>query len=116
MDDGTPQSVYELDKSNLTKVTEPDGSMFRVDLQEGQSIDLPDGAGSVTFEGVERWNKLQISRTPGMHVALGGVVLALSRAAPVAVHPTQTRVGAGRSRRGRHDHRRCRRPRPVDRG
>ncbi len=51
--------------------------MFRVDLQEGQSIDLPDGAGSVTFEGVERWNKLQISRTPGMHVTLAGVVLAL---------------------------------------
>jgi len=78
LDDGTPQSVYELDKSKLTKVTEPDGSMFRVDLQEGQSIDLPDGAGSVTFEGVERWNKLQISRTPGMHVTLAGVVLALA--------------------------------------
>ena len=58
-------------------MTEADGSMFRVDLQPGQSIDLPDGAGSVTFEGVERWNKLQISRTPGMHVTLAGVVLAL---------------------------------------
>ena len=78
LDDGTAQSFYELDKSKLTKVTEPDGSMFRVDLQEGQSIDLPDGAGSVTFEGVERWNKLQISRTPGMHVTLAGVVLALA--------------------------------------
>jgi cytochrome c biogenesis protein len=52
--------------------------MFRVDLQPGQSLDLPDGAGSVTFEGVERWNKLQISRTPGMHVTLAGVVLALA--------------------------------------
>jgi cytochrome c biogenesis protein len=51
--------------------------MFRLDLQPGQSLDLPDGAGSVTFEGVERWNKLQISRTPGMHVTLAGVVLAL---------------------------------------
>ena len=77
MDDGTPSSVYELDTSKATQVTEADGSMFRVDLQPGQSIDLPDGAGSVTFEGVERWNKLQISRTPGMHVTLAGVVLAL---------------------------------------
>jgi cytochrome c biogenesis protein len=51
--------------------------MFRVDLQPGQSIDLPEGAGSVTFEGVERWTRVQISRTPGMHVALAGVVLAL---------------------------------------
>jgi cytochrome c biogenesis protein len=77
MDDGSPSSVYEPDTSKATKVTEADGSMFRVDLQPGQSIDLPDGAGSVTFEGVERWNKLQISRTPGMHVTLAGVVLAL---------------------------------------
>ena len=65
MDDGSPSSVYELDTAKATKVTKPDGSMFRVDLQPGQSLDLPDGAGSVTFEGVERWNKLQISRTPG---------------------------------------------------
>jgi len=77
MDDGSPSSVYELDTARATKVTKPDGSMFRVDLQPGQSLDLPDGAGSVTFEGVERWNKLQISRTPGMHVTLAGVVLAL---------------------------------------
>jgi cytochrome c biogenesis protein len=77
MDDGTPQSVYDLDKSRLTELKKPDGSMFCVDLQPGQSIDLPDGVGSVTFEGVERWTRVQISRTPGMHVALAGVVLAL---------------------------------------
>ncbi len=77
MDDGSPQSVYELDKSRMTQLEESDGSMFRVDLQPGQSLDLPDGAGTVTFEGLEQWTRLQISRTPGMHLALAGVVLAL---------------------------------------
>jgi cytochrome c biogenesis protein len=77
LDDGTPQSVYVLDKSNATKIVKPDGSMFRVDLQPGQTVELPDGAGSVTFEGVQRWNRIQISRTPGKLVALTGVVLAL---------------------------------------
>jgi cytochrome c biogenesis protein len=43
----------------------------------GQTVDLPDGAGTVSFDGLERWNKIQISRTPGKLVALGGVVLAL---------------------------------------
>jgi cytochrome c biogenesis protein len=101
LDDGTPQSVYELDKSKLTKVTEPDGSMFRVDLQEGQSIDLPDGAGSVTFEGVERWNKLQISRTPGMHVTLAGVVLALAGLLlSLFIRPRRVWVRAGRAEDG----------------
>jgi cytochrome c biogenesis protein len=31
----------------------------------------------VTFEGLERWNKIQISRTPGKLIALTGVVAAL---------------------------------------
>jgi len=77
MDDGTAQSVYVLDKSKATLAKKADGSMFRVDLQPGQTIKLPNGAGSVTFEGVERWNRIQISRTPGIHLALGGVVMAL---------------------------------------
>jgi cytochrome c biogenesis protein len=33
--------------------------------------------GSVSFDGLERWNKIQISQTPGKFVALAGVVLAL---------------------------------------
>jgi cytochrome c biogenesis protein len=76
-DDDSPQSIYELDTSKAAKVTKADGSMFRVDLSPGQSVKLPNGAGSVTFEGVERWTRLQISRTPGMHLALGGMVAAL---------------------------------------
>ena len=77
MDDGSGQSVYVLDKAKATLLTKPDGSMFRVDLQEGQTVKLPNGAGSVSFDGVQRWNRIQISRTPGMHVALAGVVLSL---------------------------------------
>jgi cytochrome c biogenesis protein len=77
MDNGSPQSVYELDKTNADLVKNGDGSMFRVDLEPGQKVSLPDGLGTVSFDGVERWNKIQISRTPGKFVALAGVVLAL---------------------------------------
>jgi cytochrome c biogenesis protein len=77
MDDGSPQSVYALDKARTNLVKKPDGSMFRVDLQLGKSVDLPNGLGSVSFDGVERWNKIQISQTPGKEIALAGVVLAL---------------------------------------
>jgi cytochrome c biogenesis protein len=38
---------------------------------------LPDGLGTVSFDGLERWNKIQISQTPGKWIALAGVVLAL---------------------------------------
>ena len=77
LDDGAPQSVYELRKNNLKLLKKANGKMFRVDLQPGQTIKLPGGAGSVSFEGVERWNKIQISRTPAKWLALLGVCMAL---------------------------------------
>jgi cytochrome c biogenesis protein len=96
--DGTRQSIYELVTSKATKVTNEDGSMFRVDLMEGQTIELPNGAGSVTFEGVEQWTRLQISRTPGMHVTLAGVVLALAGLLlSLFVRPRRVWVRAGRA-------------------
>lgn len=76
VDDGTPQSVYVLDKDKASMLTQ-DGKPFRIDIQPGQTVDLPDDLGSVTFEGVQQWNRVQISRTPLTWMALLGVVLAL---------------------------------------
>jgi cytochrome c biogenesis protein len=77
LDDGRSQSVYVLDKSRATQVMEDDGQPLRLDMRPGDTVELPDGLGTVTFEGIQRWNKLQISETPGKLVALAGVVLAL---------------------------------------
>jgi cytochrome c biogenesis protein len=77
LSNGVPQSVYALDKAGLTRLKKPDGKMFRVDLQPGQTVQLPDGKGSVTFHGVDHWTRLQLSRTPDVWVTLLGVVLAL---------------------------------------
>ncbi|MEZ5191637.1 MAG: cytochrome c biogenesis protein ResB [Nocardioides sp.] len=77
MDAGAAQSVYSLDTSDLTMLTKPDGKLFRVDLRPGESVDLPGGAGSVSFDGLQQWVRIQISRTPGSRLALGGVVAAL---------------------------------------
>lgn len=76
LDDGVPQSVYNLDTSGLERVKK-DGKDLRVDLQQGETATLPDGLGSITFDGVDRYVKLQISSNPGEWVALGGVILAL---------------------------------------
>ena len=77
LDDGVGQSFYVLDKSKADPVLKADGSPVRVDLQPGQTETLPEGLGTVTFDGVEPWTRIQISRTPGKEVALLGVVLAL---------------------------------------
>ncbi|WP_307827919.1 cytochrome c biogenesis protein ResB [Nocardioides sp. SYSU D00038] len=75
--DSTSQSVYVLDTSKATKVEGEDGKDLRLDLSPGETAELPDGLGSVTFERVVDWNRIQISQTPGKRIALAGVVLAL---------------------------------------
>ena len=101
MDDGSAQSVYLLDTDEATLLEKADGTPFRVDLVPGRTVELPDGLGSVSFDGIERWNKIQISRTPGKLIALGGVVLALvGLLASLFIRPRRVwvrarRVGAG---------------------
>jgi len=77
LDTGASQSVYVLDKSKATQVKKKDGKPFRVDLQVGDTVKLPDGLGTVTFDRVDPWIRVQISQTPGKEIALGGVILAL---------------------------------------
>ncbi len=77
LDSGAPQSVYSLQKKNMSPIKKADGKPFRLDLAMGRTAKLPDGLGSVTFDGVSRYVKLQVSHTPGQLIALTGVVLAL---------------------------------------
>ncbi|HWU21467.1 MAG TPA: cytochrome c biogenesis protein ResB [Nocardioides sp.] len=77
LDSGTGQSVYVLDKSHATQLHQANGMPYRVDLRPGQTVKLPDGLGSVTFNGVRKWVRVQISQTPGKRIALAGVLLAL---------------------------------------
>lgn len=76
---GGAQSVYALDTSAAKQVMNPSDPKkpLRLDMTPGQTVQLPNGLGSVTFDKVVRWNRLQISQTPGKELALAGVVLCL---------------------------------------
>jgi cytochrome c biogenesis protein len=81
LDSGKPQSVYSLDKSKLESFPSSDpkrlGPDARIKLSPGQTVRLPDGLGSIRFDGVKRWVKLQVSHSPGKGIALGGVLLGI---------------------------------------
>ena len=51
LDTGEPQSVYALQKKGLDPVRKADGKPLRLDLAMGSSARLPDGLGTVTFDG-----------------------------------------------------------------
>jgi cytochrome c biogenesis protein len=78
VDDGTPQSVYSLDRSGLRQVRGETGDLLAQSLAPGTTMQLPDGAGSITFDGVRRWASLQVARNPGTGPALAAAVLALA--------------------------------------
>ncbi len=77
LDSGVPQSVYSLQKKGMEPILKTDGKPVRLDLPMGRAAQLPDGLGTVSFDGVNRFVKLQVSHTPGQLITLVGVVLAL---------------------------------------
>lgn len=96
INDGTPRSVYVLDTTDLTKLTGRTTDVASIELAPGETADLPNGMGTVTFEdespagatdasqSVKRFASLQIHRDDSgpwvlafALLALGGLMLAL---------------------------------------
>ena len=74
---GRPQSVYTLSTEKMTQLKNAKGEPLRLLLKPGQTAQLPDGRGSITFDAVQRWAGLSIRYDPGKVLALGGSVAAL---------------------------------------
>jgi len=78
LDSGVPRSVYELDTSRMHQLGSSQGQPFRVMLAPGQSVPLPGGVGSVTFDGVRRYAALDIRHDPSDGWALAAALLTLA--------------------------------------
>ena len=68
MDDGKPQSIYQLDTEEMERIG-------LVSLKVGEFFDF--GVGSITFDGFVPWINLQVIHDPGKSYALAGGLLAL---------------------------------------
>ncbi|MFD5875228.1 cytochrome c biogenesis protein ResB [Streptomyces sp. NPDC060322] len=77
VDSGLPQNVYQLDTSKMKEFKDSNGDKLKKRLRPGETMKLPDGAGSITFESVEEWASFQITRQPAAGWALGGSVAAI---------------------------------------
>lgn len=76
---GTPESIYVLNTEGLEPIGgEIDGDRLRLRLMPGDVFELPDGLGTVTFDGWSRWVKLQMSETPGNAMTLISLSLAIA--------------------------------------
>ncbi len=68
LDDGVPQNVYELDTEDMVQVFEDEdrGQPLTLVLRPGDTIDLPDGLGTFTFEDLPRFVALDLRHDPAL--------------------------------------------------
>jgi cytochrome c biogenesis protein len=80
LDEGIPRNVYALDTTDLELIAGRDGPAPALALRVGDEVALPDGLGSVKFDGLLRFASVDIAHNPG-----GVWVLLFSMLALVAV-------------------------------
>ncbi|MER6953078.1 cytochrome c biogenesis protein ResB [Streptomyces sp. NPDC000618] len=74
---GIPQSVYQLDKTHMKEFKDSKGAQVRENLKPGETMTLPNGAGSITYEGTRQWANFQVTQQPASGWALGGATVAI---------------------------------------
>lgn len=77
LDAGLAQNVYQLDTKNMKQFKTKSGDPFAQKMLPGESMKLPNGAGTLKFEGVKQWANFQISHQVGGGWALGGSLAAI---------------------------------------
>jgi cytochrome c biogenesis protein len=84
LDSGIPLNVYALDTDRLTQVAGRGTPNPAVEVKLGETVDLPNGLGTVTFDGVKRFASLDIAYNPAQFwvlifslLALGAVTVSL---------------------------------------
>ncbi len=70
LDKGQPKNVFTLDTSKLTQLNGCDLKAGGIVLAPGGSYTLPQGKGSISFDGIKRYVALDIHHNPGQVSAL----------------------------------------------
>lgn len=85
LDGGIPRNVYALDITDMELIAGRDGPAPALELRVGERVELPGGAGSVSFDGLKRFASLDVAYNPGglwilifAFVALIAIVFSLS--------------------------------------
>jgi cytochrome c biogenesis protein len=84
LDSGIPLNVYALDTDRLTMVAGRGAQNPGIILEVGETKELPNGLGSVSFDGIKKFASLDIAYNPGQLwvlifslLALFGVIVTL---------------------------------------
>jgi len=76
LDTGVPQNVYELDESRMKQSVDANGDPVTLYVKLGETVDLPDGLGTLTFKSLPRFVALDLRYDPTLTFVLVFAVLA----------------------------------------
>ncbi|APX02747.1 cytochrome c biogenesis protein ResB [Arthrobacter sp. QXT-31] len=75
---GAPQNVFELDVKDLKELNSRNLEAGGITLAPGNTYTLPEGKGSITFDGVKKYVGVDIHHNPGQLSALIFALLAVA--------------------------------------
>ena len=78
IDAGMPQSVYALDTTNMTQLTGRAIEVESLELGLGDTVDLPGGMGTISFEASPRYASFDVMQNPAQEWVLVFALLALA--------------------------------------
>lgn len=78
LDTGVPQNVYELDESRMEQAVDADGNAVTLYVRPGETVELPDGLGTLTFDGLPRFVALDLRHDPALAFVLVFSLLAFA--------------------------------------
>lgn len=77
LDTGVPQNVYRLDESRMEQAVDEAGDAVTLYVRPGETVELPDGLGSLTFDGLPRFVALDLRLDPSLAWVLTFSLLAV---------------------------------------
>ncbi|GIT81792.1 cytochrome c biogenesis protein ResB [Leifsonia sp. LS1] len=75
VDSGVPQSVYSLNTDKLTQLAGPPTKTEALKLKPGETVDLPNGLGTISLDNVKRYASLDVHHDPAQGWVLAFAVL-----------------------------------------
>jgi cytochrome c biogenesis protein len=78
LDEGVPQNVYQLDQSEMEQVRDESGDVATVYARPGETVPLPGGLGTLTYESTPRFVALDLRHDPTLPFVLVFALLSLT--------------------------------------
>lgn len=78
LDTGVPQNVYRLDESRMEQAVDDAGDVVTLYVRPGETVDLPDGLGTLTFDALPRFVALDLRHDPSLAWVLTFAMLAVA--------------------------------------